>query len=122
MRLQSTFERMSDLQKQFQAASLTVAQPQLIGIQTSAESLKQHMKENCFIYKLAQADMCSLDTSFTNRRLYVDDQFSFILTLRNSSGNVCQDGTNRMEIELVKFGTQGSPTKGDAAASHPISI
>ena len=115
VRLQSTFEKMSDLQKQFQAASLTVAQPQLIGIQTSAESLKQHMKENCFIYKLAQADMCSLDGSFTNR-LYVDDQFSFILTLRNSSGNVCQDGANRMEIELVKFDTQGSLTKGDAAA------
>ena len=59
------------------------------------------METNCFIYKLAQADMCLLDDSFTNTRLHVDKETSFNLTLYDSSGNSCQGGENRIEIDLL---------------------
>ena len=111
VRMESTFERISNLQKKFQTVSLTVAKPQLITIQAAdADSLKHYTKANCFICKLAQADMCSIDGSFTNAKFSVDQQTSFILTLRHSNG-VCQGGNNKIDIDLVD--TQGSLTKGN---------
>ena len=69
------------------------------------------MKANWFICTLAQADVCSVDGSFTNAKLYVDRQTSFTLTLRNSSGNICQGGENKINVDLVD--TQSSSTKGN---------
>ena len=112
MRMEAIFERISNLQKKFHAVPLTVAKPQLIAIQpSSANSLKHYVETNCFIYKLAQADMCSLDDSFTNTRLHVDKETSFNLTLYDSSGNSCQGGENRIEIDLVS--TQGHSIKSN---------
>ena len=75
------------------------------------------MKANCFICILAQADVCSVDGSFANAKLYVDKQTSFTLTLRVSSGNVCQHGENKINVDLVD--TQGSSTKGDIELLSP---
>ena len=100
VRMESTFERINNLQKKFQTVSLTVAKPRLITIQTTrADSLQHYMKENCFICELAQADMCSVD--LTSLVLYVNKQTSFTLTLYDSSGTVCQDGRNQIDICLV---------------------
>ena len=111
MRMESTFERISNLQRKFQTVSLTVAKPQLITVQTAdADSLKHYMKANCFICNLAQADMCSVDGSFINAKLSVDQQTSFILTLCDSNG-VCQGGENKIDVDLVDM--QGSLTKGN---------
>ena len=85
---------------------------QLVTIKSSdADLLKHYMKANCYICPLAQADMCSVDDSFTNAKLCVDKQTSFILTLHDSSGNVCQGGENRINVDLVD--TQGSSTEGN---------
>ena len=114
MRMASTFERISTLEKRFQAISLTVATPRLMGIQAmSVDSLKQYTKANCFMSELAQADMCSVD--LTNIRLYVDKQTSFVLALRDSSGTVCHNGENKVDIYLVN--NHGSSTKGDVQPS-----
>lgn len=75
----------------------------------SADSLKQYTKANCFMSELAQADMCSVD--LTNIRLYVDKQTSFVLTLCDSSGTVCHNGENQVDIYLVN--NHSSSTKGD---------
>ena len=48
-----------------------------------------------------QAGMCSDDGSFTKAKLSVATQTSFILTLRDSSGNACQGGENRIDVDLV---------------------
>ena len=110
VRLESTFERISNLQKKFQTISLTVAKPRLITIQAAgARSLNYYMKENCFICELAQADMCSVD--LTSLMLYVNKQTSFTLTLYDSSGTVCQDGKNQIDVYLVNH--SGSSTEGD---------
>lgn len=45
--------------------------------------------------------MCSFDSSFTNTVLYVDKQTSFTLVLRNSNGEICKDGENKIAIELI---------------------
>ena len=109
VRMESTFKRISNLKKRFQAVSLMVAMPRLITIQASgADSLKHYMKANCFICELAQANMCSVD--LTGIELYVDKQTSFNLTLRNSSGIVTQYGKNRVTVDMRNI--QGSTTKG----------
>ena len=114
MRMESTFERINDQQKKLHAVSLTTSKPRLIGVQAmDADSLKHYMKVNCFICELAQADMCSVD--LTNIKLYVEKQTSIVLTLRNSSGTVCQDGKNQIDIYLLN--NQGSSTKGDVQPS-----
>ena len=74
-----------------------------------ADSLIQYTKANCFTCELAQADMCSVDLS--NIKLYVDKQTSFVLTLRDSSGRVCHNGKNQIDIHLIN--DQGSSIKGD---------
>ena len=117
-RMESTFERISNLQRKFQTISLTVAKPQLITVQTTdADLLKHYMKANCYICKVVQADMCSIEDSFTNAKFCVDKQTSFILTLHDSSGNVCHGGKNRIDVNLVD--THGRSTKGDIEPLPP---
>ena len=79
MRMESTFERISNPQKKFQAISLTVTKPQLIAMQAvDAESVTQYMKTKCSFYKLADAKMCLVDrSSFTDARVYVGQQMLF---------------------------------------------
>jgi ElaB/YqjD/DUF883 family membrane-anchored ribosome-binding protein len=65
VRLESTFERINSLQKRIQGTSLAVAKPQLIATQAiGSDALKKFMETKCFLYKKAQAEMCSLDSSF----------------------------------------------------------
>ena len=116
-RMESTFERISNLQRKFQAISLTVAKPQLIAIQAAdANSLRKYVKQNCFICEVAQADMCSLEGSF---KLNVNKQNSFILTLCNPKGIICtyHDRVNRIDVDLVSA-QSNSLTKG---ATEPLS-
>ena len=109
MRTDSTLKRISNLQKQFQAISLTVAMPRLIAIQAGgANSLKHYMKESSLICELAQADRCSVD--LTSLKLYVVRQTSFNLSLHNSSGIVTQYGKNQVDVDIMNV--QGSSIKG----------
>ena len=91
VRLESTFERISNLQTRIQGVSLAVAKPQLIATQTiGSDALKYYIGTKCFLYKKAHAEMCSLDSSFVDVNLYVGKQASFILNLCDSMGNACQ--------------------------------
>ena len=113
MRMESTFERISNLQKKFQAISLTVTKPQLIAMQAvDAESLTQYMKTKCSFYKLADAKMCLVDSSpFTDARVYVGQQMLFTLTLCDSSGNNISIGENEVDVYLLPL-PQGILMKG----------
>jgi tripartite motif-containing protein 2/3/tripartite motif-containing protein 71 len=103
VRLESTFERINSLQKRIQGTSLAVAKPQLIATQAiGSDALKKFMETKCFLYKKAQAEMCSLDSSFSDVKLYVGKQASFILNLCDSRGNSCQ-GENGININLVNL-------------------
>ena len=111
VRMESTFERISNLQEKFKNISLTIAKPRLITVHTSgANSLRHYLKGNCFICELAQANMCSFDSSFANAVLYVDKQ-TFTLILCISSGELCQDGENKVDVKLIN--AQGSSTTGN---------
>ena len=56
MRMESTFERISNLQKKFQVISLTVTKPQLIAMRAvDAESVTQYMKNKMLFL---QASRC----------------------------------------------------------------
>ena len=103
VRLESTFERISNLQKRIQGISLAVAKPQLIATQAiGSDALKHIMETKCFFYKKAHAEMCSLDSSFVDVNLYVGKQASFILSLRDSRGNACQ-GENGIDVDLISL-------------------
>ena len=113
-RMDSTFERISNLQKKFQAASLTVAKPQLLGMQAvEIDSITQYMKTKCSLFKLADAKMCSVDSlSFTDARVYyIGQQMVFTLTLHDSSGNI-SIGENDVDICLLSL-PQGVLIKGN---------
>ena len=102
-RLDSTFERISNLQMKIQGISLAVAKPQLIATQAvGSNPLKHFMETKCFLYKKAQAEKCSLDSSFVDVKLYVGEQASFILNLRDSMGNGCQGGKG-VDVDLVNL-------------------
>ena len=101
VRLESTFESIGNLQKRIQGVSLTVVKPQLMTKQViGSDALKHIMETKCFLYKKAQAEMCSLDSSFVDVSLYVGNQASFILNLCDSMGNASQ-GENRIDVDLV---------------------
>ena len=103
VRLESTFERIGNLQKRIQDVSLTVAKPQPIATQTiGSDALKHFMETKCFLYKKAQAEMCSLDSSFVDVKLYVGEQASFILNLYDSMGNACQ-GAKGVDVDMVNL-------------------
>jgi sugar lactone lactonase YvrE len=103
VRLESTFERIGSLQKRIQGTSLAVAKPQLMATQAiGSDVLKKLMETKCFLYKKAQAEMCSLDSSFSDVKLYVGKQASFILNLCDSRGNSCQ-GENGINVSLVNL-------------------
>ena len=103
VRLESTFERISNLQKQIQDVSLAVTKPQPIATRAvSPDTLKHFMETKSFLYKKAQAEMCSLDSSFVDVKLYVGKQASFILNLCDSMGNACQGGKG-VDVDLVNL-------------------
>ena len=103
VKLESTFERIGNLQKRIQDVSLTVAKPQPIATQTiGSDALKHFMETKCFLYKKAQAEMCSLDSSFMDVKFYVGEQASFILNLCDSMGNACQEGKG-IDVDLVNI-------------------
>ena len=109
-RMESTFERINNLQRKFQTVSLTVAKPQLIAMQSTesdADSLKQFIKTKYFFGKVVDAKMCLVD--FMNAKLHVGQQTSFTLTLRDSSGNVCVR-ENEVNVDLLP--RQGNLIKG----------
>ena len=113
VRLESTFERISNMQKRIQGLSVAVAKPQLIATQAiGSNALKDIMKTECFFYKKAQADMCSLDGSFVDLRLHVGEQASFTLNLCDSTGNVSQ-GENQVDVDLVSLRVAASKTKSN---------
>ena len=101
-RMDSTFERISNLQKKFQAASLTVAKPQLLAMRAvEVDSITQYMKTKCSLFKLADANMCSVDSlPFRDAKVYVGQQMAFTLTLRDLSGNI-SIGENYINICLL---------------------
>ena len=111
MRMESTFERISNLQKKFQTVSLTVAKPRLKAFQAAdAEALRQYMKTECIVFELADAKMCLVDTSlFTGTILRVGQQMLFTLTLRDASGQICV-GESKVDVDM--FSRQGNLTKG----------
>ena len=103
VRLESTFERIGNLQKRIQDVSLAVAKPQLIATHTiGSDALKHFIGTKCFLYKKAHAEMCSLDSSFMDAKSYVGKQASFILNLRDSMGNACQ-GVRRVDVDLINL-------------------
>ena len=101
MRMDSTFEGISNLQKKFQAASLTVTMPQLIAMPAvDTATFARYTKKYCSLYKLADAKMCSVDSSsFTDARLFVGQELSFTLTLNDSSGNISV-GDNKIDVNF----------------------
>ena len=112
VRLESTFERIGNLQKRIQGVSLDVARPQPIATQTiGSDALKHFMETKCFLYKKAQAQMCSLDSSFMDISLYVGKQALFILNLYDSRGNVSQ-GENRIDVDLVSLRVAACTIRG----------
>ena len=107
VRLESSFESISNLQKKFQAASLTVAKPQLIAIivmQTDhdIDMLSQYMKKSFFFnaYNLADAKMCSVD--ITDAKLCIGHQMLFTITFQYLSGNTCI-GENEIDVNLLQI-------------------
>ena len=119
MRLESTFERIGNLQKRIQGVSLAVARPQLIATQAvGSDALKQFMETKCFFYKKAQAEMCSLDSSFVDIKLYVGKQASFILNLCDSMGNACQGGKG-VDIDLVNLRVATCTIQGNLELLQP---
>ena len=113
VRLESTFERIGNLQKKIQEVSLTVTKPQPIATQAvGSDALKHFMETKCFLYKKAQAEMCSLDSSFVDVKLYVGEQASFILNLRDSRGNACQGGKG-VDVDLVNLRVATCTIKGN---------
>ena len=103
VRLESTFERIGNLQKLIQGISLAVARPQPIATQTiGSDALKHFMETKCFLYKKAHAEMCSLDSSFMDAKFYVGKQASFVFNLRDSMGNACQ-GENGIDVDLINL-------------------
>ena len=112
VRLESTFERIGNLQKRIQGVSLHVARPQPIATQAiGSDALKHFMETKCFLYKKAQAQMCSLDSSFMDVSLYVGKQASFILNLCDSRGNMSQ-GENRIDVDLVSLRVTACTIRG----------
>ena len=101
VRLESTFEGIGSLQKRIQGVSLTVIKPQLTQ-SIGSDALKNFMETKCFFYTKAQAEMCSLDNSFMNAKLYVGEQASFILNLCDSMGNVYQEESG-VDVNLVNL-------------------
>jgi DNA-binding beta-propeller fold protein YncE len=101
MRMGSTFEGISNLQKKFQAASLTVTMPQLIAMPVvDTDTFTRYTKTNCSLYKLADAKMCSIDSSpFIDAKLFVGQQLTFTLTLHDSSGNISV-GENKIDVNI----------------------
>ena len=113
VRMESTYEKISNLQRRFQDVSLAVAKPQLIATQAvGSDALKHFMKTKCFFYKQAQAEMCSLDRSFVDITLYAGKQASLILNLYDSMGNTCQ-GENRIDVDLVSLQVVTCRIKGN---------
>ena len=118
VRLESTFERIGNLQKQIQDVSLAVTKPQPIATQAvGSDALKHFMETNCFLYKKAQAEMCSLDSSFVDVKLYVGEQASFILNLCDSMGNACQGGKG-VDVYLVNLRVATCTIKGNLEVLH----
>ena len=108
-RLESTFERIDRLQKEFQSLSFTVAQPRPIAIHAAdVNSLEQYVKQNYSLCELAQADthMCSFDGS---TKLYSNEQPRETL-------HECQDGVTTVDAALVN--AQGNSTKGDTETEN----
>ena len=101
-RMDSTFERISNLQNKFQAASLTVAKPQLLAMRAvEVDSITQYMKTKCSLFKIADASMYSVDClPFIDAKVYVGQQMVFTLTLRDMSGNI-SIGENDINICLL---------------------
>ena len=107
-RMESTFERISNLQKKFQTVSLTVVKPQPLAMQAvGTDVLQQFIKTKYFFCKLVDTKMCLID--FMNAKLHVGQQTLFTLTLRDSSGNVCV-GENEVNVDLLTH--QGNLIKG----------
>ena len=111
MRLETTFERISDLQEKFQAdsESLTVPKPHLIAMQVhhNFDKLKQYLKHSLSFrdYNLANAQECLLDSSYTFAKQYVGQQIAFTLTLYDSNGK-SSIAENEIDVNLI-------PIKGD---------
>ena len=101
VRLESTFEKIGNLQERIQGVSLTVIKPQLTQ-SIGSDALKNFMETKCFFYTKAQAEMCSLDSSFMNAKLYVGNQASFILNLCDSMGDVYQEESG-VDVNLVNL-------------------
>ena len=112
VRLKSTFEKMSNLQKNFKTIPLTVAKPQLVATQVvSAHSLENYMRAKCCLYNKPDAQMCLIDiSSLLNTNLHVGQQITFTLTICDSKANTC-GGANRVDIDLIDL-QRGKMTKG----------
>ena len=103
-RMESTFDRINNLQKKFQAASLTVAKPQPIVSQAiDVDMLQQYIKTKCVLRKPVDATMCLIDTSsFMDAMLCIGQEISFTLTLHDLSGNTCI-GENEIDVNLLQI-------------------
>ena len=70
------------------------------------------MRTKCSLFKLADAKMCSVDsTSFTDARVYIGQQMVFTLSLHDSSRNI-SIGENDIDICLISL-PQGALIKGN---------
>ena len=121
-RLEATFERISSLQKNFQAVSLVVPKPQLIVMQSDhdIDVLEQYMKKSFFFkaHNLADAQICIDDSSYTDAKLCVGQQIVFTLILHDSSRNI-SIGKNEIDVHLIKG---DHSIKGKLEPSSPIKI
>ena len=117
-KLESTVMRIKNLKTELQAAPLTVTKPQLIAPQVvNTETLRCYMKATCYLHNLAVSEMCTEEGAFlTETKLQVDHQETFVLTLNDSIGNICE-GDNRIEADLVSL--QGNLTKGKVEPVSP---
>ena len=111
MRLETTFERISDLQEKVQAGSgsLTVPKPHLIAMQAhhNFDKLKQYLKNSLFFreYNRADAEKCLVDSSYAFAKQYVGQQIVITLTLYDSNGKI-SIAENEIDVNLI-------PIKGD---------
>ena len=85
--------------------------PQLIRMQAGdIDGFRKYTKSNFSFYKLADANMCVVDSSFF--KLSINQRMSFTLILRDSSGEICCGGGNTVDVDLLSV-PHGHLLKGE---------
>ena len=111
--LEVLFKQIESLDKNFPSLPLDVAEPQPLAVQiVSKELLRNCLRSQCFLRKVANPNMCTIEESLlTNKQ--IGEQIEISVTLADSDGNTCQSGDNFVEVELTDYQGKSVSTKAD---------